>query len=47
MTLILQRLRARLKGNLASKYPIKKMKLKKKEYLPYQEKCGTMILSKD
>jgi hypothetical protein len=32
------------KGNLASKYPIKKIEIKEKEFLPYyQEKYGTMI----
>jgi topoisomerase-4 subunit A len=36
------------KGNLASKYPIKKIEIKEKEFLPYyQEKYGTMIPYKD
>jgi topoisomerase-4 subunit A len=36
------------KGNLASKYPIKKIEIKEREFLPYyQEKYGTMIRYKD
>jgi topoisomerase-4 subunit A len=30
-------IKARLKGNLASKYPIKKIEIKEKEFLPYYQ----------
>jgi topoisomerase-4 subunit A len=30
-------IRARLKGNLASKYPIKKIEIKEREFLPYYQ----------